>query len=116
MTLGPVLMILSWIENSKSKALETVSVFGRVPLFYYILHFFMAHAIALTLFIITTGTPWSQIDFSITKGLGGIPRGTGYSLIWTHVAWIGVVLVTYPLCKWYDRYKTMHKSWWLSYL
>lgn len=116
MTLGPVLMILSWMENSKSRALETVSVFGRVPLFYFILHFYLAHGVALILFLITTGTPWSQIDFSITKGLGGIPRGTGYSLIWTHVAWIGIVLATYPLCKWYNQYKSSHKSWWLSYL
>ncbi len=116
MTLGPVLMILSWMEKSKSKALETVSVFGRVPLFYFVLHFYLIHAVALVLYMITSGTPWSQIDFSFNTGLGGIPRGAGYDLGWTYVAWFGTILVMYPMCTWYNRYKSTHKSWWLSYL
>jgi uncharacterized membrane protein len=116
MTLGPVLMILSRMEKSKNKTLETVSIFGRVPLFYYVLHFYLIHAVALAAYMITSGTPWTQIDFSLSKGLGGIPRGTGYTLEWTYVAWFGTVLIMYPLCRWYDQYKRTHKSWWLSYL
>lgn len=116
MTLGPMLIILSWLEKSSNKPLERISVFGRVPLFYYILHFILIHTAALALYLMISGTPFSQLNFSLTQTLGGIPRGFGYTLEWTFVAWFGTVLIMYPLCVWYDRYKSTHKSWWLSYL
>jgi hypothetical protein len=44
-------------------------------------------------------------------------QGYGLSLAATYAVWIGVVLLLYPLCKWYDNYKMNHKEkWWLSYL
>ena len=42
--------------------------------------------------------------------------GEGYSLLITYVVWISVVLVLYPVCRWYSRYKQTHKQWWLSYI
>lgn len=116
MTLGPVLMVMSWMENVKSKALDVASVFGRVPFFYYIGHFVLIHIAALALYVIISGVPLSELNFSLTQTIGGVPRGFGYTLGWTYVAWIGTVLIMYPLCVWYDRYKRTHKSWWLSYL
>lgn len=115
-TLGPVLMVLSWLETSKSKTLERVSVFGRVPLFYYLGHFILIHIVALILYLIISGASFSELNFSLMQTLGGVPRGFGYSLPWTYVAWLGTVIFMYPLCVWYDRYKRSHKSWWLSYL
>jgi uncharacterized membrane protein len=115
-TLGPVLIVLSWLEKSSSKILERVSVFGRVPLFYYIGHFTLIHTVALVLYLIISGTSFSQLNFSLMQTQGGIPRGFGYTLEWAYVAWIGTVLIMFPLCTWYDRYKRTHQSWWLSYL
>ncbi|MCI0750653.1 MAG: heparan-alpha-glucosaminide N-acetyltransferase domain-containing protein [Flammeovirgaceae bacterium] len=108
-TLGPVLMILAWMERSNSTVLERVSVFGRVPLFYYVLHFYLIHAGALGLFMLSTGTSFSELDFSFNTGFGGIPRGFGYTLDWTYVAWFGTVMIMYPLCVWYNRYKSTHR-------
>jgi uncharacterized membrane protein len=116
MTIGPILVLLAWLEKSSTKKLEWMIVFGRVPFFYYLMHFLVMHIVAVSLYLIISGTPFSQLNFSITQTLGGIPKGFGYALGWTYVAWVGTVLVMYPLCKWYDRYKTTHKSWWLSYL
>lgn len=116
MTLGPVLVLLSWMEKSTNKTLERATVFGRVPFFYYLMHFLVMHTAALILYLIISGTPFSEVNFSISQSLGGIPRGYGYTLEWTYVAWFGTILIMYPLCVWYDRYKTTHKSWWLSYL
>ena len=116
MTIGPVLVLLSWLEKTSNKTLERMSVFGRVPFFYYLMHFLVMHIAALSLYLIISGTPFSQLNFSITQTLGGIPKGFGYTLGWTYVAWAGTILIMYPLCVWYDRYKTTHKSWWLSYL
>jgi uncharacterized membrane protein len=116
MTLGPVLMILSWMEGIKTKTLEPFMVFGRVPLFYYILHFYLIHITSITLYSITSGTPFSAIDFHFNKGFGGLPPGAGYILPWSYVAWFIIVLALYPVCVWYNRYKSTHKKWWLSYL
>jgi uncharacterized membrane protein len=116
MTLGPVLIILSWMENIKSQVLKPFSVYGRVPLFYYILHFYMLHLGSLLLYMTSSGKSFSDIDFHFNKSFGGIPPGTGYPLVGAYIAWITVVLLLYPVCKWYNRYKSTHQDWWLSYL
>lgn len=116
MTLGPVLIILSLIENINSNTLKPLVIFGRVPMFYYILHFYLLHFLALSLLIATTGMDFSSIDFHFSKGFGGIPPNTGVALPWVYAVWAGVVIALYPLCKWYNQYKSTHKDWWLSYL
>jgi hypothetical protein len=63
-----------------------------------------------------TETPFSAIDFHFNKSFGGITPEGGYSLFWTYVAWIAVVLLLYPFCKWYNHYKSTHRDWWLSYI
>jgi uncharacterized membrane protein len=116
MTLGPVLIVMSWMENIKTNIFEPMRIIGRVPLFYYILHFYLIHFSSLCVYMITTGTSWSDVDFHFSKSFGGIPAGAGYSLGWVYVAWISIVVVLYPLCKWYHRYKSTHRHWWLGYL
>jgi uncharacterized membrane protein len=116
MTLGPIFILLSLLEGSDSSLLKPFNVFGRVPLFYFILHFFLAHAGALILFMIKTGKSFSEIDFHFNKSFGGITAEGGFSLTGVYIAWIVVVIIMYPLSQWYDRYKTTHRQWWLSYL
>lgn len=116
MTLGPVLILLAWMEDLKRNSLEPMRIIGRVPLFYYILHFYLIHFSSLCVYMIATGTSWSELDFHFSKGFGGIPPGAGYSLGWVYVAWISIVVALYPLCKWYHQYKSTHHQWWLGYL
>ena len=116
MTLGPVLILLALFEKVNVNFLQPFIVFGRVPLFYYVLHFYLIHAISLVLFMNKTGISFSEIDFHINKGFGGITPEGGYSLFWAYVGWLSVVIALYPLCRWYNQYKTTHKQWWLSYL
>ena len=115
-TLGPVMILLSWLEKANTSALRPFGVVGRVPLFYYILHFYLLHLGAIVLLMIRTGKGLSEIDFHFSAGFGGIPQGTGYPLIGAYIAWIAVVLFLYPFCIWYNNYKSTHKNWWLSYL
>jgi uncharacterized membrane protein len=116
LTLGPVLVILSWLEKGRPQALRPFVAIGRVPLFYYILHFYLLHSAALILYMIRSGKGLSEIDFHFNAGFGGLPRGDGYPLIGAYIAWITVVLILYPLCRWYNSYKSTHHNWWLSYL
>jgi len=92
------------------------STFGRVPFFYYILHIYLIHFIALVLAQLT-GFGWrSMIN---TKWVTASPAlmGYGFKLWVVYVVWISVIALLYPLCKKFDQYKMSHKEkWWLSYL
>jgi uncharacterized membrane protein len=116
MTLGPVLLTLGLLERVNLRFLNPLVVFGRVPLFYYVIHFYIIHTAALILFMNKTGKGLSDIDFHFSQSFGGITPDGGYSLFWAYVGWLAVVVALYPLCKWYNRYKSAHKQWWLSYL
>jgi uncharacterized membrane protein len=116
LTLGPVLILLSWLEKTNMPLLKPFVVIGRVPLFYYVLHFFLLHGAALALYMARTGKSLSEIDFHFNAGFGGLPPGYGYSLLGAYIAWIAVVIFLYPFCNWYNRYKSTHNQRWLSYL
>ncbi|MFN8333997.1 MAG: heparan-alpha-glucosaminide N-acetyltransferase domain-containing protein [Cyclobacteriaceae bacterium] len=116
MILGPIMILLSFTEGARGWFTAKATVFGRVPLFYFIVHFYVLHIAALVTHLIVSGKSLSDIDFHVSAGLGGIGPGTGYPLVWTYVAWITVVTGLYPLCNWYNRFKSTHAYKWLSYL
>ncbi len=116
-TVGPGLIFLALVKNTGSKLVKVISVYGRVPFFYFIVHFYILH-IATVIMYLSRG-------HSLAEGMAGIPGlpfkfaapGEGYSLAVVYAIWVAVVIIMYPLCKWYDNYKTNHKEkWWLSYL
>ena len=118
MTLGPSLIVLAFIEKPLNKLGKIIIVFGRVPLFFYILHLFLIHALA-TVAVVLSGRPWTDMISITNLNARDSPwlKGYGFNLGQTYLVWLLVVVLLYPLCKWYDRYKTNHKEkWWLSYL
>ncbi|MDQ2718717.1 MAG: heparan-alpha-glucosaminide N-acetyltransferase domain-containing protein [Bacteroidota bacterium] len=112
MTLGPALIFLSFLEKKKGKWTQIISVYGRVPFFYFLLHFFVLHFILMIIFFIN--------GHSITEAATGFlffrPADFGYPLLIVYLIWMAVVISLYPVCKKYDRLKSSHKNWWLSYL
>lgn len=117
MTIGPAIVLLALIEKIKNKFTSTISIFGRTALFYYILHIYLIHLVA-AIFFFARGHTWNDV---VTLGekfpFLFIAPGEGYGLAVVYVIWLAVVLALYPICKWYDKYKTNHKNkWWLSYL
>ena len=115
-TLGPALLFLYVYENTKSKITDFFLVFGRVPLFYYFLHMLVIHVLAI-IGILIFGGNWQDM-FITAKGFMQQKLSTyGYSLFVVYFVWIGVVLLLYPFCKKYMKYKANNKDkWWLSYL
>lgn len=116
MTIGVAMIALALLEKVQNKVTNFFKTYGRVPMFYYILHFYIIHTVAIVVFfaqrfttkdIITEGNPF------LFK-----PPGFGFGLWGVYGVWLFVFLVLYPLCKKYDRYKTLHakEKWWLSYL
>lgn len=116
MTLGTALLFLANAEKLKGKVVDFFCVFGRVPFFYYILHIYVIHVIAL-LFAELSGFGWQAMI--LEDWMTEVPalKGFGFPLWVVYAVWIGVILLLYPLCKKFDIYKQNHKEkWWLSYL
>ncbi len=86
-------------------------------MFYYLLHIYLIHIIALMAAVLT-GFEWTQMtSFHTWISYSGQLKGYGFSLGVVYFVWLSVVILLYPLCKWYDRYKSSHRNkWWLSYL
>jgi uncharacterized membrane protein len=116
-TLGPAMIFLALTENANSAVSRVVSVYGRVPMFYYITHIFLIHLVTMIATPIFTDFSWKIWILKEPLWFTDKLKGYGYSLGIVYLVWIGVVISVYPICKWYDRYKTKHKEkWWLSYL
>lgn len=117
MTLGPGLIALSLLEKVRGKIAAVINIYGRVPMFYYILHFYILH-ILVVLFFYLQGHHNHTPDEIVTPGVPFLfrPNDFGLNLWGTYGIWLFTVIMLYPLCKKYDKYKSTHKKWWLSYL
>jgi uncharacterized membrane protein len=114
MTLGPALLVLALTENIKASWTKVVSVYGKVPFFYYILHFYLIHTLCVIVFFATGHTTSQIVD---TRSLFLFrPQTFGFNLWIVYGVWIFVVSVLYLPCKWYSNYKIQHRRWWLSYV
>ena len=117
MTLGPALLMLAWLEYHGTSPNGPLVTFGRVPLFYFLGHFYLAHVVALLL----AQWRYGQVGFALraTPSMGSAaglyPPGYGYGLGSVYVIWLGIVIAMYPLCIWFGRYKRAHASAWLRY-
>ena len=117
MTIGPGIVMLGWLERVRLKDTNPLIVFGRVPLFYYLLHLPLIHGIAVLL-------AWSRygyVDFmlsnppSLTGTTRGFPPDYGYGLGIVYLIWIVVVIALYPACRWFAGIKQRHRLAVLSY-
>jgi uncharacterized membrane protein len=116
MTLGVAFLFLANSEKLKGKVVDFFSTFGRVPFFYYILHLYLIHLLAL-LFAELSGFGWRIMILQDWVTETPSLKGYGFPLWVVYCVWIGVILLLYPICKRFDRYKQSHKEkWWLSYL
>jgi uncharacterized membrane protein len=116
MTLGPALIFLANSEKLKGPVVNFFSTFGRVPFFFYIIHIYLIHLLALIAAQLT-GFGWRAMILQNWVTEMPALKGFGFRLWVVYVVWITVVLAMYPLCKRFDNYKMNHKEkWWLSYL
>ena len=119
MTLGPAFLALAGFDrlNFASRAgafARAIVVFGRVPLFYYVLHLFLIHTLA----VVAGGAAGMPIGWLLHGGFGGgpPPPGYGFSLPIVYVAWMVAILILYFPCRWFADIKARRREWWLSYL
>jgi hypothetical protein len=88
-----------------------------VPLFAYVLHIYLAHVLSIVLRIATGQSLVGQFDEVRAMTLNPeVLRTSGFSLPVVYVAWIAIVAMLYPLCRWFAGVKQRRRDWWLSYL
>lgn len=117
MTLGPALVFLWSVDRTTPRLLRPALVFGKVPLFYYVLHFPLIHLLAVATCFVRYGTAhWMFESPDLAHYPFAAPPGWGYSLPIVYLVWAFVVCAMYPVCRWYSAFKARRTDWWLSYL
>jgi uncharacterized membrane protein len=103
MTLGPALTLLGAFEHARAALARVLAVFGQVPFFFYVVHIYLLHALAVAAGFAMTGTLASNPEIGL--GLAGI-----------YLVWLVAVVMLYPLCRWFAGLKERGSGWWWSYL
>lgn len=117
MTLGPVLLMLRAFETRVPKIFQPALLIGKVPLFFFIIHFFLIHLLA----ILASGLRYGEIsDMFRSPDLGHFPFSQppawGAPPPVIYMIWLAVILMMYPLCRWFAQVKQRGRAWWLGYL
>jgi uncharacterized membrane protein len=116
MTLGPTIASIPLLERTRGGVAQSITLFGRVPFFFYMLHIPLIHALALVVSQIRLGqvSPWLFANHP----MGNPPPPDGYTwgLPVLYVVWLVAIAMLYFPCRWFAGLKARRKDWWLSYL
>jgi uncharacterized membrane protein len=113
MTVGPGLILLSFIERVEWRVLKPFRIIGRVPLFYYIIHLYLIHALAIIIAVLTHP---DQIGDIISGNWYKLSRDYGYSLPIVYLVWIFILIILYFISEKYERFQKVSKNKWLKFI
>lgn len=116
MTLGPTIAFLSVAERMRGTAARVLETFGRVPMFYYLLHIPLIHLLAVLVSWLRYGsvTPW--LFGNHPWAAGAPPEGYPWSFVLLYLVFANAVLILYFACRWYVGIRARHKASWLRYI
>ena len=103
MTLGPALILLALFEQLRGALASFLATFGRVPFFYYVVHIYLIHALAVA------------TAFALTGVLTTTPE-VNFNLAGVYIVWLMVLVLLYPICRWFSELKESSSGWWWAYL
>ena len=111
-----IMFFVLWLFDSRDNWFTRIFVvYGRVPMFFYIIHWYVIH-ISMFVMIRMQGVEWNAMPFGLMQ-FGRPVSGVGLHLPYIYVYWICLVVCMYPLCSWYGKYKAKNKHiTWLKYL
>ena len=116
MTLGPLITLVPALERAQGWLARTLEVFGRVPLFYYVLHIPLIHLAACLVSLLRAGRvdPWLFANHPMM--MPGAPEGYAWSLPLLYAVTAAVVVILYFPCRWYGALKARRHDAWLQLL
>lgn len=116
MTLGPAFLLLPMLERATNRVTDALEVFGRVPMFYYLLHIPLIHVLAIIVSLIRTGsvTPWLFGNHPMWPPEP--PEGYRWSLALLYAVTAVAVVLLYFACRWYGRVKATSPRPWMKYI
>jgi uncharacterized membrane protein len=116
MTLGPTIALIPLLESARGWLARCLTVFGRVPFFFYVLHIPLIHALALVVSRVRLGvvSPWLFTNHPM--GNPPAPDGYTWSLGLLYLVWAVATVLLFFACRWFADLKARRKDWWLSYL
>ncbi len=112
MTLGPALLLLATFDGARGRLADAIATFGRVPFFYYIVHLFLIHTLA----VLFAGVTQGEVGWLFSVFPAGKPPGYGLGLPGIYAMWLVVIALLYPLCRWFASVKRTRREWWWTYL
>lgn len=116
-TLGIVLTIFPLLSRLPGVVRSVLSTFGAVPFFFYILHIYLIHLLSIAVNAAAGRDVGGLFNYMINIFLAPERlNGLGFSLAWTYVAWVVVLALLYPVCRYWQQLKARRRDWWLSYL
>lgn len=114
MTLGPMIAVLPLADRARSWLAHSLTIFGRVPMFYYLLHIPLIHAVSLLVWYLRDGA-FHQERF-VTAPYVSMPPEQRWSLALLYVVWALVIAILYPVCRWYGQAKAHRSREWMRYI
>ncbi len=119
-TLGVSLLLFLALEHLGGPLARWLLTFGRTPLFTYVAHIYLMHGLMLVTAVATGFPALVAFDVFPTSFLASAPRLVtiewGFSLGVVYLVWLTVLVLLYPLSRWFERVKRSRRDWWLSYL
>lgn len=116
MTLGPTIALMPVLERARGAVARALTVFGKVPFFYYVLHIPLIHVLAIGVSCIRVGhaDPWLFTNHPMDNPPA--PDGYQWSLPLLYLVWAVAIAILYPLSRWYAGVKSRRHDGWLRYL
>lgn len=116
-TLGAVFALWPLLGRLRGPVASALNTFGAVPFFFYVLHLYLVHLLVIAANA-ALGRDVSSFFNYLAYGFFAPERlaQPGFTLPWVYVAWITVLVLMYPLSRWWQGVKARRRDWWLSYL
>ena len=116
MTLGPMIALIPILERARGPLVKPITLFGRVPFFFYMLHIPLIHLLALLASIISMGEVSGWLFMNHPMGSPPPPEGYTWGLGTLYFVWAGAILILYYPCTWFADVKARRTEWWVRYL
>lgn len=114
MTLGSSFLLLAWLDQDRvRRGTGPLLTFGRVPMFFYILHLYVIHLLAVAVAALRHEPVGWLFHGAI---FGDPPASYGYNLPFVYFMWMTAIVLLYVPCRWFAELKQRRRDWWLSYL